>query len=95
MREARKEEGAPEKGNDSVNLVPLSLDRRYPPQKFRHHSVDDDYYGYGCYGGYYEGYGYDKYVGPHYRSHPGLYQDGKYTHPNARYGQTGPQVSHS
>ncbi|KAK2183752.1 hypothetical protein NP493_297g03009 [Ridgeia piscesae] len=68
-------------------------DRRYPPQKFRHHSVDDDYYGYGCYGGYYEGYGYDKYVGPHYRSHPGLYQDGKYTHPNARYGQTGPQVN--
>lgn len=71
-------------------------DRRYPPpQKYRHHSVDDDYYNpaYAGYG-YYNGYSYDKY-GNHYRSQPTLYsrptvgRDGKYHHPNARYSQPG------
>ena len=64
--------------------------RNYPqPGKFRHHSVEDEYYnaaayGYGYYNGYYPG-GADKY-GPNYRSQPGLYRDGaKYPAPaNAR-----------
>ncbi len=63
----------------------LFLERRYPAQKFRHHSVEDDYYspGYGGYPPYYNGYDYDSY---HYRSQPSLYRDGnKYQHPNARY----------
>ena len=62
-------------------------DRRYSGPKFRHHSVDDDYYNrppYGAYPPYYNGYDYDKY-GNGYRSHPSLYHDGKYQHPNARY----------
>ena len=60
--------------------------------KFRHHSVDDDYYPfqYGPYP-YYNGYAYDKY-GMHYSSQPSLFRspgqrDSKYQHPNARYGQ--------
>lgn len=62
-------------------------DRRYPPQKFRHHSVDDDYYSpYGGYPHYYNGYNYEKYSS-HYRSQPQLYREGKYQHPNARYSQ--------
>jgi len=62
-------------------------ERRYSPQKFRHHSMDDEYYG-TAYGGYpcHNGYNYDKYSN-HYRSQPTLYRDGKYQHPNARYGQ--------
>ena len=63
------------------------VDRRYTGPKFRHHSVEDDYYSgppYGAYPPYYNGYDYDKY-GNGFRSHPSLYRDGKYQHPNARY----------
>ncbi|KAL3868179.1 hypothetical protein ACJMK2_041011 [Sinanodonta woodiana] len=70
--------------------------KRYPSgqsSKFRHHSVDDDYYAY-TYDpyGYYNGYGYEKF-GMHYTSQssifrgPGAPRDGKYQHPNARFGQ--------
>jgi len=59
--------------------------------KFRHHSVEDDYYAY-TYGpySYYNGYGYDKY-NMHYGSQPTLLRaqaqrDSKYQHPHARYG---------
>ncbi|KAK3584828.1 hypothetical protein CHS0354_006247 [Potamilus streckersoni] len=70
--------------------------KRYPSgqnSKFRHHSVDDDYYAY-TYDpySYYNGYGYEKF-GMQYTSQPSLFRgpggprDGKYQHPNARFGQ--------
>ena len=59
--------------------------------KFRHHSVDDDYYAYynGPYN-YYNGYGYPEKFGMHYSSQPSLLRsagqrDSKYQHPHARY----------
>ena len=64
-----------------------AADRRYSPQRYRHHSIDDDFGSVHNYGsGYtYGGYNYEKY-GNHCRSQPSLFKDGKYTHPNARYG---------
>ncbi|XP_046334131.1 vasculin-like protein 1 isoform X2 [Haliotis rufescens] len=70
--------------------------KRYPPGqgKYRHHSVDDEFYPYpyGHYG-YYNGYsGYDKF-GMQYSSQPSLFRpprDGKYQHPNTRFGQPDP-----
>ncbi|KAL4237022.1 hypothetical protein ACF0H5_005406 [Mactra antiquata] len=68
--------------------------KRFPPSnnKFRHHSVDDDYYAYN-YGpyGYYNGYSYHDKYGMHYSSQPSLLRSGgqrdsKYQHPHARYG---------
>ncbi|KAL5017052.1 hypothetical protein ScPMuIL_006641 [Solemya velum] len=66
--------------------------KRYPlnnhTSKFRHHSIDDDYYAFPYGYGYYDSYGYD---GMHYNSQPSLFRpnlrDGKYQHPNARFGQ--------
>ncbi|KAH3694677.1 vasculin-like protein 1 [Dreissena polymorpha] len=69
--------------------------KRFPPgptNKYRHHSVDDDYYAY--YNGYpyYPGYSYhDIKYGMHYSSQPTLVRangqrDTKYQHPHARYG---------
>ncbi|GFS14918.1 vasculin-like protein 1 [Elysia marginata] len=55
--------------------------KRFPPGqgKYRHHSVDDDYYGYSYGYGYYPpDYNYEKY-GMHYSSQPSLARrDGKY-----------------
>ncbi|XP_052775113.1 vasculin-like isoform X2 [Mya arenaria] len=66
--------------------------KRFPPgpsNKFRHHSVDDDYYAY-YNAGYYNGYGYHDRFGMHYSSQPTLVRNGqrdsKYQHPHARYG---------
>lgn len=63
-----------------------------PNSKFRHHSVDDDFYAY-TYGpyGYYNGYGYPEKFNVHYTSQPSLLRtpgqrDSKYQHPHARYG---------
>ena len=68
--------------------------KRFPPGqsgKFRHHSVDDDYYAYynNPYS-YYNGYGYPEKFGMHYGSQPSLLRsagqrDSKYQHPHARY----------
>ena len=68
--------------------------KRFPSgqnSKFRHHSVDDDYYAYynGPYN-YYNGYGYPEKFGMHYSSQPSLLRsagqrDSKYQHPHARY----------
>lgn len=62
--------------------------------KYRHHSVDDDYYSYpyGHYNNYYNGYntGYEKYS-MQYGSQPSLLrppsrqESGKYQHPNSRF----------
>ena len=68
--------------------------KRFPPgpsNKFRHHSVDDDYYAYGYPYGYYNGNGYHDKFGMHYSSQPSLVRpggqrDSKYQHPHARYG---------
>lgn len=69
--------------------------KRFPSgssNKFRHHSVDDDYYAY-AYSpyGYYNGYPYPDKYGMHYSSQPTLLRsngqrDTKYQHPHARYG---------
>ncbi|XP_060591040.1 vasculin-like protein 1 isoform X2 [Ruditapes philippinarum] len=68
--------------------------KRFPSggsSKFRHHSVDDDYYyTYAPYG-YYNGYSYPDKYGMHYSSQPSLLRSGgqrdsKYQHPHARYG---------
>lgn len=68
--------------------------KRFPPGqsgKFRHHSVDDDYYAYynNPYN-YYNGYAYPEKFGMHYGSQPSLLRsagqrDSKYQHPHARY----------
>ena len=64
--------------------------KRFPPgqsNKFRHHSVDDDYY---AYYNYYN-YGYHDRYGMQFSSQPslvrnGVQRDSKYQHPHARYG---------
>lgn len=60
--------------------------------KFRHHSVDDDYYAYSYSPyGYYSGYPYPDKYGMHYNSQPSMQRvngqrDAKYQHPHARFG---------
>ncbi len=61
-------------------------DRRYNSFKFRHHSVDDEFYHSSC-----NGYEHEKY-GNGYRSHPSAQRDGKYQHPNARFSQVSTEM---
>ena len=57
----------------------------------RHHSLDDDYYGYSYMPHpppYYNGYSsnFDGFSGPSIRGQPSMYRDSKYMHPNSRFG---------